>query len=172
MTHNIGEEIAGAYLKVIKNCDFVDYNINTMPDTQGEIDVIGVDTINKKVYVCEVAIHLETGLRYTNPDNTTKFISKFEKDILYTNKRFDKSYKKIYMLWSPIVKKHQLDSVSKVKNHLKDKHEVDLDLIINDKFQECLNNLRDYTSGQTNELNIPILRLMQIEEKLKKHLKK
>jgi len=181
MIHNIGEEIAGAYLKTILNCDFVDYNIHTK-DAQGEIDVVGVDSINKKVYICEVAIHLPTGLQYTKngrPDNTNRFIKKFEKDIDYANKRFDKSYKKIFMLWSPIVKNqkagtknNQLESVNKVKKHLKDKYKVNLDLIVNDKFQEYLDELRGYASKQSEELNISILRLMQIEEKLKKHLRK
>ena len=36
---NIGEEIAGEYLKVIKGCEFIEYNLHT-PDVQGEIDVI------------------------------------------------------------------------------------------------------------------------------------
>ena len=181
MTHNIGEEIAGAYLKEIKNCDFVDYNIYTK-DVQGEIDVIGVDTIGKKVYICEVAIHLATGLQYTNPktkrpDNTERLIKKFEKDFDYAKKRFDKRYKKIFMLWSPIVKDqkigtmyNQLESVVKVKEHLKNKHSIDLELMINEKFQECLNNLRSYSEKKSEELKTPILRLMQIEEKLKKHL--
>ena len=44
-------------------------------------------------------------------------------------------------------------------------------LVINEKFQECLASLRSYAGKQTEELKTPILRLMQIEEKLKKHLK-
>jgi len=84
MTHNIGEEIAGTYLKVCKNCDFVEYNLYTI-EVQGEIDVVGIDTKNKKVFICEVAIHLETGLQYVKdkrPDNYNRFIKKFEKDII------------------------------------------------------------------------------------------
>ena len=58
---NIGEELAGEYLKIVKGCDFVEYNLYT-PDIQGEIDVVGIDVRSKKIYICEVAIHLITGL--------------------------------------------------------------------------------------------------------------
>lgn len=40
---NIGEEIAGEYLKFVKGCEFIQYNLST-PDVQGEIDVVGVNT--------------------------------------------------------------------------------------------------------------------------------
>ena len=70
---NIGEEICGSYLKYIKKCDFVDYNINTTGSVgQGEIDVIGIDQSKKIVYVCEVAVHIATGLQYTKKYNESQ----------------------------------------------------------------------------------------------------
>ena len=181
MSHNIGEEIAGTYLKVILNCEFVEYNLYT-EDVQGEIDVVGVNTIDKKVYICEVAVHLITGLQYiTNkrPDNSNRLIKKFEKDIRYTNKRFDESYQKIFMFWSPIVKDqkvgtkyNQLESVNEVEKHLKNQLGIKLELVINEKFQKCLEELRNYAGNRTEELKTPFLRLMQIEAVLNKHLRK
>lgn len=76
--HNLGEEITGEYLKVIKGCGFIQYNFYT-PDEQGEIDVIGIDIKNKIIYICEVAIHLATGVQYVKggqPDNINRFIKK------------------------------------------------------------------------------------------------
>ncbi len=102
---NIGEEIATAYLKYIKDCEFIQTNLY-IPDVQGEIDVVGIDINNKTVYVCEVAVHLITGLQYVKnkrPNNVEKLYEKFCKDIDYTNKYFP-DYKKIFMIWSPIVK--------------------------------------------------------------------
>jgi hypothetical protein len=181
MTHNIGEEIAGTYLKVFKNCDFVEYNPYTT-EVQGEIDVVGINTKDKKVFICEVAIHLETGIQYTKnnqPDNYNRFVKKFEKDIEYVNNRFDHSYEKTFMLWSPIVKnqketaKHnQLKAIKEVQEHLKVNYNVDLQLIINKTFMDCLDELRNYAGNQTEELKSPILRLMQIEYKLGRHLTK
>ena len=160
---------------------FVEYNLYTK-EVQGEIDVVGIDTKNKKIFVCEVAIHLETGLQYVNPkdkrpDNYERFVKKFEKDIFYSNNSFDDTYTKTYMLWSPIVKNqsgkyNQLNDVTEVKKYLKEKHNVDLQLIINDTFAACLNELREFAVKQTEELKSPILRFMQIESKLDKHISK
>lgn len=46
---NIGEEISGEYLKIVKGCDFIEYNLQT-PDVQGEIDVVGIDVKKKELY--------------------------------------------------------------------------------------------------------------------------
>jgi len=177
---NIGEEIAGEYLKVIKGCEFIEYNLYT-PDVQGEIDVIGIDVKNKKIYVCEVATHLVTGLQYVKngkPDNVERFLKKFRKNIPYAEKYFP-DYKKHFMLWSPIVKnqkttaKHnQLRDVNTVKNILKEEFEHELELIINHTYQQCFDELRAFASRETKELKSPVLRFLQIEEKLDKHLKK
>jgi len=178
MAHNIGEEIAGQYLKICRNCDFVEYNLYTT-DVQGEIDVVGIDTKNRKVYVCEVAVHLG-GLQYNKngkPDNYDRFIKKFEKDIAYANNRFDSTYEKMYMLWSPVVrnskegsKYNQLVDVERVKQDLKSKHNIELQLVINKTFLDCLDELRLYVGGQTEEMKSPILRFMQIEYRLGIHV--
>lgn len=57
------EEICGEWLRHFCKCEFIQYNLKT-PDIQGEIDVIGINLSDHIVYVCEVAIHLVTGLRY------------------------------------------------------------------------------------------------------------
>ena len=177
---NLGEEIAGAYLKVVKKCEFIEYNLY-IPDVQGEIDVVGIDVKNKHLYVCEVATHLVTGLQYvadSQPDNVNRFLKKFRKNITYAKKYFP-DYEMHFMLWSPIVKNqganaknNQLNDVNEIKNTLKDEYGKDLVLIINHEYKKCLNKLREYASTETKELKSPVLRLMQIEEKLSKHLEK
>lgn len=175
---NIGEQLVGDYLRVKESCDFIDYNVYTK-DSQGEIDVIGIKNKTKKVFICEVAIHLSTGLQYTKnkrPDTGARFISKFSKDIEYANKYF-KGYTKEFMLWSPIVK----DSKGKIeynqKAHLKNavaeikrKYGVNINLMINEKFSEAISALRSHAAETSEELKSPVLRLLQIEGWLKKHL--
>lgn len=177
---NTGEEIVAVYLQYIKGCEFTQVNLYT-PDVQGEIDVIGIDLALPELYVCEVAIHLPTGLMYVDkgqPNNVNKLIDKFSRDIEYANKYFP-DYKKHFMLWSPIVKiptkraKHnQMRDVEEIRARLKEKYGIEIELIINDEFFSCLNELRDYAKKQTKELKSPILRVMQIEEYLKKHVEK
>ena len=177
---NLGEEIAGAWLQIEEHCEFVQYNLQTT-DIQGEIDVLGINIERHTVYLCEVAIHLATGIQYvgkTNqPDNVVRFLKKFNKDIDYAEKNFA-DYTKVYMLWSPIVKnqsqkaKHnQLNDVLAVQQELRNKRSVELQLIINEQFQTCLDRLRQYAAGTKKELKSPVLRYLQIEECLKKHLK-
>jgi hypothetical protein len=75
-------------LKLIKGCDFVEYNLHTIEE-QGEIDVVGINSKNKQLYVCEVATHLG-GLHYSKggvPDNVSRFCKKFRKNIPYAQKK-------------------------------------------------------------------------------------
>jgi hypothetical protein len=57
----MGEYIVGAYLKIIKKCDFVNYNVRApIGGLEGlnELDVVGFDFKNKTVYLCLFATHL------------------------------------------------------------------------------------------------------------------
>lgn len=176
---NIGEQIVSAYLKVINGCEFVECNLYTT-DTQGEIDVVGVNTKDKKVYICEVAVHLITGLQYTRNgkvDNTDRLQKKFAKDKVYAEGRFkEDGYKIVYQFWSPIVKSSkdgakgdQMKSLLQVQQQLR-QNGVNLELVVNESFRSCLKQLREYAGSKTEELKNPILRLMQVEEKLEKFM--
>jgi hypothetical protein len=177
---NLGEELVSSYLEYIKGCDFIQKNLYT-PDVQGEIDVVGINLKSREIYVCEVAIHLTTGLRYVKdkqPDNVVKLTEKFSKDIEYANKYFP-DYEKHIMLWSPIVKsskvtaKHnQLIDLGKIDKKIKGKYGIGIEFIVNEKFLKCLGELRDFAKRETKELKSPVLRLMQVEEYLKKHVSK
>ncbi len=174
-SQNIGEEIAGLYLQLEHKCAFVQYNLYT-PDVQGEIDVIAINFTDKIVYICEVAVHLVTGLQYA--DNYERLVKKFKKDIDYAQKAYPE-YERVYMLWSPIVKKagsnakhNQLKAVEQVRDHLRTTRGIEIQLIINEAYEKCLERLRDYAAKETKELKSLVLRLFQIEEFLDRHLQK
>jgi Holliday junction resolvase-like predicted endonuclease len=173
---NIGEEIVAAYLEHIKGCEFIQRNLDTR-DVQGEIDIVGIDLHNNKVYICEVAIHLPTGLQYNKGsvvNNVDKLTEKFSRDIDYANKYLSK-YQKHYMLWSPIIKKGkegakhcQEKDLIEIATNIKQLHGVDIEFIVKGKFLCCLDELRAYAKTQTREIKSPIIRLYQIEEELRK----
>lgn len=175
---NVGEELVSSYLKHIKSCDFTQQNLYT-PDVQGEIDVVGVNLKEKKVYVCEVAIHLLTGLRYVKdkkPNNVEKLTDKFSKDIEYANKYFP-GYEKHFMLWSPIIKSSREGSLycqerdlKQIGEALNKKYSVSVTFVVNEKFRDCLTELRRFAASKTEELKCPVLRLLQIEEALVRHV--
>lgn len=175
---NVGEQLVASYLRYIRKCDFIQTNLYTV-EAQGEIDVVGIDLKEKRVYVCEVAVHLTTGLQYVKdkrPNNIQKLTAKFSKDIEYAEKYLSE-YERHYMLWSPIVKNsqghpqyNQLGHLKEVVSCLNAKYGVELECIVNAKFMACLNELRCFARTQTVELQCPLLRLLQIEEYLGKHV--
>jgi hypothetical protein len=177
---NIGEELVAAYLQHIKGCQFTQQNLYT-PDVQGEIDVVGIDLSRRALYVCEVAIHLATGLYYAKggrPDNVGKLTDKFSRDIEYARAYFP-DYQQHFMLWCPIIRRSKADAVLNQERDLRQidekiqaKYGVGVEFVVNDAFQCRIDELREYARNKTEELKNPVLRLLQIEEALKKHLGK
>lgn len=83
------------------------------------------------------------------------------------------------MLWSPIVKNqgesaknNQIRDIEEILQNLRAEFGVKLEPIINQLYFNYLSQLREYAAKETKELKSPILRLMQIEEKLAKHVSK
>ena len=171
---NVGEQLVSSYLRYIRGCNFIQTNLYTI-ESQGEIDVVGLNMEEQQVYICEVAIHLTTGLQYVKnnrPNNVQKLTDKFSRDIEYAQKYFDE-YNQHFMLWSPIVKdtrgkpeNNQMLHLKEIKTNIKERYGIDIECIVNEKFQECLVELRTYARAQTKELQCPLMRLMQIEEYL------
>ncbi|WP_298539503.1 hypothetical protein [uncultured Aquimarina sp.] len=176
---NIGEEICGEYLSHILRCDFITYNI-VNPDIQGEIDVVGIKLVDKKIYVCEVATHTG-GLQYvTNkrPDDYNRFYSKFKKDIEYAQTYFE-GFIVIPMLWSPIVKisnktakYNTYSELIRLREKIKSEYQLDLQLMINESYNDALDSLKDFASKTTSAFNSPVMRMFQIEKSLDKHIKR
>jgi len=177
---NVGEQLVASYLRYIRDCEFTQLNLYTV-DSQGEIDVVGIDLETRRLFVCEVAIHLTTGLQYVKnkrPNNISKLTQKFSRDIEYAN-RFFPDYEKHFMLWSPVVKTskigsihNQMDHVAQIDANIQAEYGVHLEIIINERFDACLQEMRSYASKQTAELKCPVMRLFQIEAHLTKHLAK
>jgi hypothetical protein len=177
---NIGEQLVSSYLQCIRGCEFIQTNLQTV-DSQGEMDVVGINLKEKSVYICEVAIHLSTGLQYVKnkrPNNVQKLTEKFSRDIIY-GKRFFAEYQRHFMLWSPVVKGgkkaaayNQQSHVGEVLKNIKLKHGVDIEPVINDHFLQCLREMRKFAGESSAELKCPVMRMFQIEEWLTRHVGK
>jgi len=112
------------------------------------------------------------------PNNIERFVKKFEKDIEYANRHFGE-FKKVFMLWSPIVRStkerssyNQMSHIGHIQKTLKEKVAIDLVIIINEDFMKCIEALRKIALSRTDKIKTPILRSLQIEEKLKVHISK
>ena len=106
----IGELFVGAYLRIIKQCPIVQYNVHdSRVGGQGEIDVIGIDHVYKKLYVCEVATHLD-GAHYPktingkNFDGTLRvFEAKLKHAREFATAGFTDFAEPLFVLWCPYV---------------------------------------------------------------------
>lgn len=169
---NIGEELSGAYLKYIKHCDFVEYNVKDSVVRNGEIDIVGINIDKKTVYFCEVAIHLTTGLQYVSDRaaNSQKIYEKFVRARDYAEQKYS-DYTHKFQLWSPIVKKtgtiSQLKSLQNTVKKL-NQESIEVDLIINEKYAEAIDQLKDYAKQQTTAFENPAMRMLQILSYIKK----
>ena len=177
---NVGEQLVSSYLRYIRKCDFIQTNLYTI-EAHGEIDVVGINLKEKQVYICEVAIHLTTGLQYVKdkrPNNIQKLTDKFSRDIEYANKYLSE-YTRHFMLWSPVVRDsqgqatyNQLGHLVTIKDAIKAKYGVELECIVNEAFLSCLQEMRTFSARETSELQCPVMRLLQIEEYLTRHVGK
>ncbi len=177
---NPGERLVGDYLRYIKGCDFVDFNVYTKK-TQGEIDIIGVNHASRQAFICEVVTHLTTGIQYVKnarPDTSDRLIKKFLKDIQYGNDAFQ-GYSIQYMLWSPVVRQSsgkpeydQFAHLVRLQQEIKAKTDITLVLVINAEFVQAIDELRTFAAQETKELKSPVMRLLQIEEWSRKNAAK
>ncbi|QHE51691.1 hypothetical protein [Pontibacillus sp. HMF3514] len=162
MQTDIGEYIVGAYLKSIKGCDFVDYNVRIPGGGLrglSELDVIGLDLKNNIAYLCEVTTHIR-GLYYGNNQQTVEKIKQkhgVQKE--YADMMLQNFPEKVYMFWSPYV------PVGYMTEHL---GEIDsLELVINQDYTACVEEMKQLASENTNDLGNPFLRVLQILEHLR-----
>jgi len=162
MKTDIGEYIVGAYLKIIKDCDFVIYNVRPPGGgLQGlnELDVVGLDFKNKIAYLCEVTTHIK-GLLYTDNKTTVKKIkTKYEVQKEYAKKQLPDFSNPYFMFWSPVVPKGYITSeLEKIDG---------LELVINEKYTQYIDELREKAKELTNDVGNPFFRMLQILEHLK-----
>jgi hypothetical protein len=140
---------------------------------------VGINLKKRKVYICEVAVHLATGLQYTKnkrPNNIQKLTEKFSRDIDYAKKYFA-DFDRHFMLWSPVVKSgknnspyNQLDHLQAISSNIQTSHGVNIEFVVNEKFLNYLKEMRQFAKSTSAELKCPVMRLLQIEEQLAKHL--
>ena len=160
---DIGEYVVGAYLKIIKKCDFVDYDVR--PPGGGleglnELDVVGLDFKNKTAYLCEVTTHIRGVLYKDNITTVNKIKIKYKKQKEYANKYLSDFPKRYFMFWSPVVPKGYITGeLEKIDG---------LELVINKKYTHCIDELRLKAKELTNDLGNPFFRMLQILEHLRK----
>lgn len=156
---DIGESLVGSYLRYIENCDFVHYE--TYDEGQGELDVLGMRVTDKKVWFCEVAIHLgglEYGKGYEGSRDKVK--QKIDRAEALAQRLFS-DQQAIYEFWSPRVPPGLAAMLDELEQGYKGRG-LDVAFVTNERFTERINALRERAAKDMKSTAEPAYRLLQI----------
>ena len=161
MATDIGEYIVGAHLKIIRNCDVVDYNVR-MPGGGlaglHELDVVGLDFRNKIAYICEVTTHIQ-GLVIGDRVRTIKKLqAKFRTQRKYAELYLSDFPNRHFMFWSPVVNPACLGDLKQVRG---------IELVVNKDYADCIEELRQKARKATHNTENIFFRTLQILEHLR-----
>lgn len=182
----IGELIVGAHLRLIDDCELVSYNQRSKESGQQmEIDVLGVESSadEQTVFACEVVTHLD-GTLYSGTPNTDEWDefgnegyqytlerlwNKFEEDLRLLEDVFEDADQYVLQFWSPVIPRgHLTNGLSTLQKRFEDEHDVEIQLIINEKYASRVDDLRDRASETKKSYDEPAFRFLQILEHLRR----
>lgn len=162
MKTDIGEYIVGAYLKLIEQCDVVDYNVK--PPGGGlrgleEIDVVGLHFKSQTAYLCEATTHIGGTLYKTNKNTVEKITQKYNRQKQYARSYLREFPNRRYMFWSPVVPVgYVTQNLAAIRG---------LELIINKEYAARVEKLRQLAASTMADTNNPFFRVLQILEHLR-----
>lgn len=163
MRAEMGEQIVGAYLKIVLECDVVSYNVRPKGGGMkglGELDVVGLRFIDQTAFVCECATHL-AGLEYGQgaAHSIGKIAQKTQRQQEYSETHLQPFPNRHFMFWSPVVPKAIAAQLAGIEG---------LELVVNLDYSECVTKLRHAARTRMNDENNDAFRLLQILEHLRK----
>lgn len=153
---DIGEDLVGAYLRLINDCDLVAFNTRTGTG-QAELDVVGVRLEQggpAEVWFCEVSTHT-SGLGGYGGDPVTKLATKLRSARQYANEVFPNIPHHV-QFWSPKVRPGLVVAL----NSLNAQEQVDL--VINETYSAAIKELLEKARTTTAFSDHPSFRMLQI----------
>lgn len=164
MNTEMGEYLVGAYLKLVEECDVVDYNVREPGGGLkglNELDVVGFRFHDNSAFMCEVTTHVR-GLLYGggNAETVEKVREKFRKQQDYAEKHFP-DFEHKYMFWSPYVPRGRL------LNQLKEIGAEGLELVVNGDYKYAIEQLKEKARKEKQPTQNPAFRLLQILESMR-----
>ena len=177
-----GEQLVGAYLRVIEQCDLVTYNQRSMKQgDQMELDVLGVKSTpdGQRIFACEVVTHLDGQLYSGTPSSDEwadygndsyqysleRISEKFERIVGYLDVVFDDLSLAEIHLWSPYVSEgYQTKGLAEVVKRTERDYEPSVQLVINDDYTDRIKELRDVAGSSSKDYSETGFRYLQILE--------
>ncbi|MEP6665069.1 MAG: hypothetical protein ABJA81_01360 [Nocardioidaceae bacterium] len=153
---DIGEDLVGAYLRVVHSCELVAFNTRTGKG-QAEIDVIGVRLEQggpRAVWLCEVSTHTR-GLGGYRGDPVTKLAAKLSSVREYADEVFP-GVKRHVEFWSPRVRPGLLPGLTELNER------DGVTLVINGVYANRVSELVASARVTTAYSDHPSFRMLQI----------
>ena len=150
MATEMGEYVVGAYLKLEKRCDFVDYNVR--PPGGGleglkELDVVGLRFKSRTAYLCEVTTHIRELLYGDNRKTVARVKQKYARQQEYACQHLKYFRNRHFMFWSPVVPRGYLtENLIEIEG---------LELIINEEYGMRVKKLRKRARTEKQDTGNP-----------------
>lgn len=157
---DMGESLVGAFLRYGEACDFVVYGTQT--EGQGETDVIGFQVEQKRVWLCEVATHLD-GLLYGSGGavgTLAKVRQKVERAIAFSDRMFPGQEKR-FEWWSPKAGPSLIAAFESIEQEL-GSGETSVEFIVNAEYARRVGVLIEKARKGTKATPEPFFRALQI----------
>lgn len=164
MARDIGDLVAGEYLRRVRRCDLVDYQVVARAGSLGglhEVDVLALDLASRTAYLCQVATQLQ-GLHHGGKGlgATLERVLARQAFLVEYAGQYLAGFAPRFMLWSPVVPVGQL--TRGLKNRA-----PELELVINEGYTAAVGELRALARADAAGTNDPFFRLLQILEALR-----
>lgn len=159
----MGEYAVGAYLRLIEECDVIDYNVHLPGGGRAglkELDVVGFRFSDGTAFLCEVSTHIDGILYGRNYEDTiATILSKHEFQKAYAAARLERFPNKAYQLWAPRVPEGKL---------LGALTEIDgLELVVNGEYTQRVRALEQLAAKEHHDSGNPFFRTLQILKSLR-----
>lgn len=160
---DIGEQLVGAYFKVIESCDVVSYNVRPPGGKMlglEELDVIGLRFADSTAFLAEVTTHIRGTLYRDNLETVRRIVRKHERQKAHAQSFLENFPRRHYSFWSPYV------PVGAITKGIAEAA-PELERVINSVYAQRIDLLRMEARRRTNEEGNDAFRLLQILEHLR-----
>lgn len=121
---------------------------------------MGLDFKNETAYLCEVTTHIRGILYKDNKTTVERIKAKYKRQKEYADRYLSNFPNLRFIFWSPVVPKGYItDALEKVDG---------LELVINEKYTEYVDELIKKAKVLTHDVGNPFFRILQILEHLKR----
>ncbi len=163
---DIGEQLVGAYFKIIERCDVVSYNVRAPGGKLcglGELDVVGLRFEDATAFLAEVTTHIRGTLYVDNITTVEKVVQKHERQKAHAESFLANFPKRHYSFWSPYV------PVGAITRGIAEAS-PELERVINSEYAERIAMLQAEAKLRTNDEGNDAFRLLQILAHLRPNL--